>query len=128
MSKPITPSRGRCKCRMAGCKEIADIKTVKNHPHGALFLSCPVHGMDRAQGAAAQAALDDWITDHAIPEGAELEPEPEPAPTPERAEPGPGGPEPATPATAGDGPEPSQDGPGFFAQADQQLDELFSKG
>jgi hypothetical protein len=104
-------------CRFAGCKETSDIKTIKNHPRGALFLVCPVHGPDRAQGAQAQEAMDDWITDHAIAEGAG-----------EKPEPGPKVPEPEEPAAARPVPEPSREGPGFLSRllkaGNEQLNEM----
>ena len=62
MPKPILPSRGKCRCRYAGCGKLADVKRAKNHDAGALFLVCPVHGVDRAQGAKAQRELDAWVT------------------------------------------------------------------
>jgi hypothetical protein len=107
---------------------VADIKTVKNHDRGALFLVCPVHGPDRAQGAKAQTAIDEWITDHAIAEGAEKVPESVPEQVQDGAEKVPKVPEPEKPAAARVVPEPSRKGPGFlsrfFKSGNDQLNEF----
>jgi len=115
MPKPINKTWGHCPCRVSGCDQLADIRRAKSHERGAIYLVCPVHGVDKVHGAGPQSELDRWVDEHQ--EGPELEPEqgrgmppelpepiPEPKPAPRRAV---MIPEPA--------PEPRRAGAGFFA-------------
>jgi len=107
MPKPVNKDRGYCPCRVKGCDELAAVRRMKDHDRGALYLVCPVHGVDRTSGKH-QAALDEWIEQNRVesrPDPAPT-PEPDPAPTPE-PDPSPT-PEP-DPAPAAAGPEPATD-------------------
>ena len=113
MPKPVNKDRGYCPCRVKGCDELAAVRRMKDHDRGALYLVCPVHGVDRTSGKH-QAALDEWIEQNRVesrPDPAPT-PEPDPSPTPE-PDPAPAaaGPEPATdpepaPALEQPGPDP----------------------
>lgn len=65
MPKPKNETIGQCRCRFAGCTESADIRRMKNHENGALYLVCPVHGVDRTSGKS-QEPLDQWIDKNKI--------------------------------------------------------------
>ena len=94
MPKPINKTFGRCRCRVSGCDEVADIRRAKSHDRGALYLVCPVHGVDKVHGAGPQAEMDRWVAQHEISEGEAIEPETIEARGPEQI-----------PEIAGDSPE-----------------------
>lgn len=106
MPKPINETIGRCRCRKSGCAEVADVRRMKNHERGALYLVCPRHGTDKAPAARFQPELDQWIADNTPEpqEGPEPGPEPAPAPPPAVPEPAPQ-----------EGPAPGRRRAGFFA-------------
>ena len=105
MPKPVNKDRGYCPCRVKGCNELAAVRRMKDHDRGALYLVCPVHGVDRTSGKH-QAALDEWIEQHRIESRPDPAPTPEPGPAPAEAGPEPAAdPEPA-PALEQPGPEP----------------------
>lgn len=104
MPKPINETVGRCLCRHKDCDQVADVRRSKGHEHGAPYLVCPDHGVDRAHGPAAQAKLAAWIEQHATwGEGAPPTQEPPPQEPKET---------PAPPR------------PGFFATASADLDKF----
>jgi hypothetical protein len=95
---------------------------MKNHERGALYLVCPVHGVDRTSGHH-QKALDDWIEKNSIKPG--TEPEQKPEPIPEHPEPAPepeNHPKPAgKPGAPEPEPEPEPKKPGFWRAAAAQF-------
>jgi len=105
MPKPVNKDRGYCPCRVKGCNELAAVRRMKDHDRGALYLVCPVHGVDRTSGKH-QAALDEWIEQNRVESRPDTAPTPEPDPAPAAAGPEPAAdPEPA-PALEQPGPEP----------------------
>ena len=120
MPKPPNKTIGQCPCRIRGCTENADIRRMKNHERGALYLVCPVHGVDRTSGHH-QKALDEWIEQNAI------NPEQPPEPSPEPPEPAPEPENPPKPANPPEPPEPKPEPkpkkPGFFRSALDQFSE-----
>ena len=105
MPKPVNKDRGYCPCRVKGCNELAAVRRMKDHDRGALYLVCPVHGVDRTSGKH-QAALDEWIEQNRVESRPDPAPTPEPDPAPAAAGPEPAAdPEPA-PALEQPGPEP----------------------
>ena len=99
---------GYCKCRR-NCDQVADVRRSKNHESGARYLDCPLHGVDRAQGATQQKHMDEWIDTHQVPEKPEIKPKPKAETKPEKK------------------PEPSpkqSDNDDFLSTADKQLDDF----
>lgn len=127
MAKPKNNTIGKCVCSQKGCEEVADVRRVKNHPKGDLYLDCPKCTMVRLRGASLTEhilANATWFPGHepaqaqaqetpeptwpVMPGQAQAEPEPDPEPEPEPAQADPAPepepePEPAqeTPAPAG---------------------------
>ncbi len=102
MRKRTNTTIAKCKCRFNGCANVADVRRMKDHERGALYLVCPEHGVDKAASGRAQELLNKWVQDNTInpevepapaPENPEQNPEPEkqpePAPAPENQEPAP---------------------------------------
>lgn len=83
MSRPVVPAIGHCPCRHRGCEETAEVKRCKNHETGALFLNCPVSGIDRANSQIAQSSLDAYINKNVTWIKAVQEPGLAPDPEPE---------------------------------------------
>jgi hypothetical protein len=121
MPKPLNASRGRCPCRNGDCTAIADVKRLKNHDAGALYLDCPECGVIRANSAAAQTRLDNYILGNVTWAGPDQGPESKPGAT----EPGPE----SKPGATDQGPESKPGGraagPGFIARAAQQFSDWF---
>lgn len=127
MPKVANSSIGKCRCRIRGCTEAAHIRQVKGHARGALYLNCPTHGRDLPLGAGPLAELQEWIVEHAIPEGQEPGQAEGQQQGQAGASTGPAPREEQKPAAAGDGLEGGKKKPGFlsrfFRDADKQLNE-----
>jgi len=91
---------------------------MKNHDRGAMYLVCPDCGTDRVSGAKPQAALDAWIDENRADSGPDDGPD-KGLEVPEQNEP------PAEPETPASTEPPPKPGPGFFQQANAQLEQFF---
>lgn len=123
MPRKINSTVGQCLCRRRGCDELADIRRQKDHERGALYLVCPVHGVDRAMNAAQQALLDDYIDKHRAESGPDTGPAQ--APAQDRPVPAPegGGKPEGKPAGLAPEPAPDDEGSGFVSKAAKELED-----
>jgi len=73
MKKRINETIAKCKCRFRGCELSADVRRMKNHERGNLYMVCSDHGIDKANSEKAQKILNSWVENNTIKEGEVLE-------------------------------------------------------